>query len=363
MSESKPAGIEHTKKTLPIKKIQGQDLMIDVYYTSSAASTPRPAILFFHGGFLISGDSNALPNWLLQASLRRNWTIISANYRCIPESSAFEIASDLVAAYDYVSTSLSSNLNKPGLIDPSRIIVAGHSGGGYCAVLSTLEVMKSSTLKKPVATVAIYPMLNFLSPKWAVEGIDFGGLSDQDAEAGRKDLERRLAAKEISFGEKFAESEALMVHHTRWNMMRYVVKKALFVDYFSGISGLGKKIAAAQPVEAAAYEKFIEEIVPEDVRHLFVVDFGNLKAEMPPLFVVHGLADTAVPFEDSNKLTEKTRALGVPTKYWQLEGYDHDFDLGFPDLEVIELEKSDDEYLGKKAIKEVLQGLDEVVGK
>ena len=57
MSESKPAGIEHTKKTLAIKKIQGQDLTIDVYYTSSAASTPRPAILFFHGGFLVLNSS------------------------------------------------------------------------------------------------------------------------------------------------------------------------------------------------------------------------------------------------------------------------------------------------------------------
>ncbi|KAE9368036.1 alpha/beta-hydrolase [Stipitochalara longipes BDJ] len=363
MSESKPAGIEHIKKTLSIKKIQGQDLTIDVYYIDSAIPTPRPAILYFHGGFLISGDSSALPNWLIQATLRRKWTLISANYRCIPESSAFELSEDLVTAYDYVSNSLSAELKKPGLIDSSRIIVAGHSGGGYCSVLSTLEIMKSPTLKKPVATIAIYPMLDFLSPKWAVEGIDFGGLSDEDGEAGRKDLERRLAAKVISFGEKFADSEAEMVHHTRWNMMRYIVKKSLFVDYFSGMSGLGKKIAAVQPVVADSYEKVMEKMVPENARHLFVVEFGNLKPTMPPLFVVHGLADTAVPFEDSDKLTEKTKALGVPTKYWQLEGLDHEFDFGFPDLESTELEESDEEYIGKKAIKELLQGLDEVVGK
>jgi len=222
--------------------------------------------------------------------------------------------------------------------------------------------MKSPALKKPVATVAIYPMLDFLSPKWAVEGIDFGALSDEDAEAGRKDLERRLAAKQINFGEKFAETEAEMVHHTRWNMMRYVVKKPVFVDYFSGVSGLGEKIAAVQPVAHDSYEKVMGEIVPEDARRLFVADFGNLLPKMPPLFVVHGLADTAVPFEDSDKLTAKTRALGVQTKYWRLEGLDHEFDFEFPDLGTGELEVSNSDYIGKKAIKELLQGLDEVVG-
>lgn len=223
--------------------------------------------------------------------------------------------------------------------------------------------MKAAGLKKPAATVAVYPMLDFLSPKWAVEGIDFGGLSDEDAEAGREDLERRMASKEISFGEKFANSEAEMVHHTRWNLMRYLVKAPVYVDYFSGISGLGKKVAYVQPVAPVSYDKVMEEIVPPNARPLFVGDFDNLTSAMPPLFVVHGLADTAVPHEDSDKLTAKTRALGVPTKYWQLEGLDHEFDLGFPDLENAEIEASDPEYEGKKAIRELLQGLDEVVGK
>jgi hypothetical protein len=93
-------------------------------------------------------------------------------------------------------------------------------------------------------------------------------------------------------------------------MMRYVVKKPVFVDYFSGVHGLVSEIAAMQPVDPASYEKAIEEIVPEDARRLFVVDFRNLKEGMPPLFVVHGLADTAVPFEDIDKLAAKTKSFG-----------------------------------------------------
>jgi acetyl esterase/lipase len=378
MTEPNISGIPHVKKTFPIKKIQGKDLTVDVYYVDSETSSPQPAILYFHGGFLvrkqfarsfsninrpqISGDSNALPNWLIQAAIRRKWTLISANYRCIPESTASELSEDLLSAYSYVSNDLSAALNKPSLVEPSKIIIAGHSGGGYCAVKATLEVLKSPDLRKPAATVSVYGMFDFLAPKWSVEGIDISSLSDDDAEAGRKDLERRMNSKEISFGEKFADSEAEMVHHTRWNLMRYILKKPVYVDYFSGVSGLGKKIASVHPVEQSSYEKTMQELVPIQTRHLFVVDFENLKSDMPPLLVVHGLADTAVPHEDSDKLVEKTKALGVSTRYWRLEGLDHEFDFGFPDLEIAETKIGKEDELGVEAIRELLQELDKVVG-
>ena len=44
---------ELLKKSLPIKKIQGKDLLVDAHYVDSDAPGPRPAILYFHGGFLV----------------------------------------------------------------------------------------------------------------------------------------------------------------------------------------------------------------------------------------------------------------------------------------------------------------------
>ena len=316
----------------------------------------------------ISGDSNAVPKWLIKAALRRRWTLVSANYRTLPESSGFEVAEDLLDAFRYVARSgdggLSHDLNKPGLVDPSRIIIAGHSGGGYSAVLATIEIVKrisaSPEFRKPAATVAVYPMLDFLSPKWSSEGIDLGA-SREDIEAGRKDLERRLASKEISFGERFPDNEADIIYHGRWDLMRYIVKVPLFVNYLTGISDLGKKLASAAST-SPSYEAAKEEIVPPKARHLFVLDFDNLTSDFPPLFVVHGLADTAVPFEDSDKLVEKTKTLGIPTRYWRLEGFDHDFDLGYPDLENADPKVPEMGDIGQKALRELLQGLDGLLG-
>jgi len=70
-----------------------------------------------------------------------------------------------------------------------------------------------------------------------------------------------------------------------------------------------------------------------------------------------------VHFEDSDKLTERAKAFGVPTTCWKLEGLGLEFDPGFPDLESLEIEVSDAEFSGWKSTKELLQGLDEVVGK
>jgi hypothetical protein len=53
-----------------------------------------------------------------------------------------------------------------------------------------------------------------------------------------------------------------------------------------------------------------------------------------------------VPFEDSDKLTDRAKALGVSTTYWELEGLGPKFDLGFPDLESVEIEVSDTEFSG-----------------
>jgi hypothetical protein len=94
---------------------------------------------------------------------------------------------------------------------------------------------------------------------------------------GREDLERRMVSKEISFGEEFASSEAEMVYYTQWTLMCFIVNAPVYVSYFSGISGLGKRLPSVQQVALVSYEKFMEDNVPPNTRHIFIVDFDNLR--------------------------------------------------------------------------------------
>lgn len=294
---------------------------------------------------------------------------MSANYRTLPESTGLDLAEDLLDAFLYVSGSadrgLSHDLRKPGFVDRSRIVIAGSSGGGFCSVLATLEVLKraarsssSPEIPKPAVTVALYPMLDFLSPTWSIEGIDLG-LSEDDAKAGRADLERRIASGNISFGERFPENNEEMVNHSRWKMMRYIIQTPVFIDYLTGTRGLSQKLAAV-----AKTADVPESVVPEKARSLFVLNFTNLTSDMPALFVIHGSADAKVPVADSDKFTEMTKALGVPTTYWRLDGFDHDFDLAYGDLEGDEGERialSIEQDAGRVAIKQLLRGLDDIL--
>jgi hypothetical protein len=46
-----------------------------------------------------------------------------------------------------------------------------------------------------------------------------------------------------------------------------------------------------------------------------------------------------------------------------LEGLAHEFDLGFPDLEIPDTKITDEDILGAKAMMELLQGLDAIIRK
>ena len=147
-----------------------------------------------------------------------------------------------------------------------------------------------------------------------------------------------------------------IVHHGRWNLLRYVLKVPLLIDTLTGSSGLGKKLSSVESILPSLDVAQLEELVPSEARRLFVLDFDNLTSELPPVFVVHGLGGTAVPHGDSDKFTQKTKALGVPTRYWPLEGINYDFDMEYSDLE-----ETDESDIGAKALWELLLALEGVV--
>lgn len=83
----------------------------------------------------ITGDRTAIPTWLLNATLRRNWLLVSADYRVLPESTAFSTVEDIKSAYNWVTNSLNA-LFPAAEADLVRVIVAGSSAGGWCSLSS-----------------------------------------------------------------------------------------------------------------------------------------------------------------------------------------------------------------------------------
>lgn len=113
----------------------GGSQTLDVYRHATAAGSHRGTIVFVHGGGFVGGDK-AIRDGLtgpVLAQVERGWDVVSVNYRLNRDGSAPWPAAldDVEAAIRWI------RVHGPTVgIDPSRIVVAGHSAGGTIAALA-----------------------------------------------------------------------------------------------------------------------------------------------------------------------------------------------------------------------------------
>lgn len=106
---------------------------LDVYTPTEKADTPRPVLVFIHGGGWAIGDKRAVqrkPLWATQ----NGWVFVSINYRLSPDVMHPEHARDASAAIAYVR----DNAKRWGG-DPGNIAVIGHSAGAHIAGIVACE--------------------------------------------------------------------------------------------------------------------------------------------------------------------------------------------------------------------------------
>ncbi|AZZ98833.1 alpha/beta hydrolase [Pseudoalteromonas sp. R3] len=90
----------------------------------------RPVIIWFHGGGLRSGEK-VLPPRLLNQGV----CVVSPNYRLYPKVKAPSYIEDAANAVAWVFNNIE---NYGG--DPNKIILSGHSAGGYLALMVGMDI-------------------------------------------------------------------------------------------------------------------------------------------------------------------------------------------------------------------------------
>lgn len=106
---------------------------LDVYAPVAADSARAPVIVFFYGGSWASGDKDDY-GFLGDALAARGCVTVIPDYRVAPDvfpSFLEDGASALRWVYDHVA-------EHGG--DPDRIVLVGHSAGGYIAAMLALDV-------------------------------------------------------------------------------------------------------------------------------------------------------------------------------------------------------------------------------
>ncbi|PVH69186.1 alpha/beta-hydrolase [Cadophora sp. DSE1049] len=160
-----PRLITKPYKTLP----NGTHILADIYTTCDFDLGPRdnnPIVLFFHAGGLTAFNRKFLYPSLVQAILKREWTLVSVDYRLLPQASPEDLWDDVKDAYRFVVDDL------PGVLDISsasrgkeasrkirRVVVAGASAGTYLAFLAARYFDQLSP--PPVAIMTYYGIPSF----------------------------------------------------------------------------------------------------------------------------------------------------------------------------------------------------------
>ncbi|PYI01612.1 alpha/beta-hydrolase [Aspergillus sclerotiicarbonarius CBS 121057] len=335
----------HIKHTHVYTTHQATDLHLDVYITQPVEpKIPKPIILWLHGGYLITGSRNAIPKWLLNYAIAHQWPLVSPDYRVLPESTGFHTIEDVLSAYTWVAQSL-NQLHPECRADPTRIIVAGASAGGWCALVSALHFSTPvDTIPSPCALFLLYPMTDPGSEKWAQSVSLPGATVDPDtARDLLEDIPRRIARGDISLGEEFPKSEEELRTRKRLPLLYAILEKGVFLDYLTGVVGFGQKVLSGGLTEA----------VEERAKQLFPLDSGEFGSSFPPTVVVHGTADGEISCGESVKLVKKLEEVGVGVQYLPVPGADHVFDL---ELEECPLAEGDSEEPGA-VLSRALQAL------
>lgn len=100
---------------------------LDVYYPDDMKDVP--VVVWFHGGGLTGGEKH------LPAELRNSgYAVVSVNYRLLPKAGLGQVIDDAAAA---VAWTLGNIADYNG--DPKKVIVTGHSAGGYLTSMVGLD--------------------------------------------------------------------------------------------------------------------------------------------------------------------------------------------------------------------------------
>jgi len=116
---------------------QAAYMFLDVYARKDiTTSSPKPVLLFFHGGGLIRGDK-AAPYPVIRHLAESGWVVVSANYRLAPISAYPTQLLDAKRAIRWVKQNIKAFGGNPNFV-----AVAGDDAGGHLAAMVALTPNK-----------------------------------------------------------------------------------------------------------------------------------------------------------------------------------------------------------------------------
>jgi acetyl esterase/lipase len=266
--------------TYAYRVVEGCTIKYDFYPTKSAGLVP--VIVWIHGGALIGGGRSSMQPVVRDMLTEKGFAQVSIDYRLAPETKLPAIIDDVREAF----RSIREALTKERSIDPARVGVIGGSAGGYLTLMTGFAVTP-----RPKALVSLYGYGDLVGP-WYSEPDPFYCTMPRVSEE---------EARSVTGGAAIAETP------------RGGPDRFRFYLWCRQNGFWPKEIMGVDPkVDDAAFTPYCPE--------------RNVTREYPPTLLLHGNADTDVPYERSVDMAKKLKDANVEHELITIEGGPHGFD-------------------------------------
>ncbi|MBI2824496.1 MAG: alpha/beta hydrolase [Planctomycetia bacterium] len=275
------------KQTVVYKTVGPTKIEADVYRRNG--DQVRPAVVWIHGGALIGGSRDGVPRDIADLCRTNNYVLISLDYRLAPEVKLPAIIDDIKDAFTWIRTEGAAQLH----LDPQRILVSGGSAGGYLTMMAGICIQP-----RPKALVAYWGYGDVDGP-WYVEPSPH---YRQQPLVAKEDA-CRVVGREVLTGSS---------NRDRFTYYLYLRQNGLWTRE---VTGFDPKTERAK----------LDPYCP--VR--------NITTEYPPILMVHGTADTDVPYQESADMAKALETRGVWHELVSVEGGGHGLGGGTADKQAI----------------------------
>jgi acetyl esterase/lipase len=265
-------------ETQTYKMVSGLAIKADVFQRRDGRL--KPAIVWIHGGALMMGDRTSIDRRVKQFALDAGYVLISIDYRLAPETKLPEIIQDVEDAFAWIGCQGAKLFE----LDPTKIAVIGGSAGGYLSLASGFRVRP-----RPTVLMSIYGYGDLI-----------GEWYSKPSPHPRHNL--RLVRRD----EAFSQVAGAPISDSRDRKG----DGGLFYLYCRQTGTWPTAVTGWDPVKDA---KKFDPLMP----------IKNVTVDYPPTVLIHGTADTDVPYEQSAILAQEFERHNVPHRLITVDGAEH----------------------------------------
>jgi acetyl esterase/lipase len=274
IAKEEPVEIEY-------KRIGGLSLRADVHGATGEAG--RPVVVWIHGGGLINGTKNWIGGGQVRELANRGYTVFSVDYRLAPETPLAELVQDVEDAVEWVRGEGASRFG----YNPDRLAVMGASAGGY------LTLLMGCRLDPPAQALVAYYGYGNIVADWYAKPDPFYLQQERVTE---EEARGAVGKVEIS-GATGAMAQ----------------ERGKFYLYCRQQGVWPKEVAGLNPAE---HPEFFQDFCPA----------MKVTPDYPPTLLLHGDADTDVPYSQSEEMAAALERAGVEHELLRVKGGPHGFD-------------------------------------